>query len=638
MNRHPQKILLVEDDEDDYLFVREMLSKGLPSEVDLHWAPTYEAALEVVTRNSYDICLLDYHLGQHNGLELMEEMVRRAIKIPVILLTGEEDEELDIRAMRLGVVDYLIKAGVTSSRLERSIRYATEHSRAEKALHSSEQYLNVIFEHASDAYFFNDLEGYFVDANKAAQEIIGFDKTQLIGANIQSMFYLLSPEQIAQVVRALNRSRRGEPTGPTEYLLTQTDGRKVAVEVRNYPVRVRGQALILTIVRDITEQKEAETARKEQLSFMQTLLDSIPHPMFHMDNELFFQGCNRAFENYIGLDRSEIVGAIADDILPVDPASKECRIDASLLGNDEIQTCEVSFPHVDGATRHVLLSKKAYSDSSGIRTGLVGIMVDLTEYKENEARLRRAQKTQVTEALAGGIAYNINEVLSVIIGYTEIMLDQVTASDYSIRSHLEQVLKASLRAQDLVLQMLMFAHLRKEQDRLPTDIESVIRDLMERLRTSIPETIETRLEIRTDKALCLADSAQIQQMLLELCTNAVYAMRDKGGVLEVILEDVELGREAALLHRDLKKGPHLKLTVNDTGSGIDPAARERIFDLYFTTKGGGESSGLGLSIVYEIVKSHEGALVAGSQLEVGSSFQVYLPRIDHELSKSCGSG
>jgi CheY-like chemotaxis protein len=213
-----------------------------------------------------------------------------------------------------------------------------------------------------------------------------------------------------------------------------------------------------------------------------------------------------------------------------------------------------------------------------------------------------------------------------MMGYTEMALKELSPSN-PVREDLEQVLDSSRRAKELVRQILAISRSIEEQQRIPIDISSIIKEALKLLRSSLPTSIEIRQNIQTGVAQ--ADATQIHQVLMNLCTNAAHAMDDKG-ILEVRLSPVDLSESdlADQLIVDLKPGPHLRLTVSDTGCGIDANTMERIFDPYFTTKEVGKGSGLGLAVVHGIVKRHEGAIAVRSEPGKGTTFSVYIPRVD----------
>ena len=225
--------------------------------------------------------------------------------------------------------------------------------------------------------------------------------------------------------------------------------------------------------------------------------------------------------------------------------------------------------------------------------------------------------------LASGIAHDFNNILSPIMGYTELILLQLPIES-PLRHPIEQVRRAGKLATDLVNQILAFCR-KREQEMVYFSMGSTIHEVLELLRASLPATISIREKITAESDILFADPTQIHQVLMNLCTNASQAMEETGGVLEVHLSNELFGSESEVPLPNLKAGPYLKLTVNDTGPGIDPRNLERIFEPYFTTKNPGKGTGLGLAVVHGIVKSSGGGIVVDSGSERGTSFHVYLP-------------
>jgi len=236
--------------------------------------------------------------------------------------------------------------------------------------------------------------------------------------------------------------------------------------------------------------------------------------------------------------------------------------------------------------------------------------------------------------LAGGIAHEFNNILSAILGYTELSLYDVPPENH-LWHNLQEVLSAGKRGRDLVQQILKFSRYT-EQARQPVELHLLIQEALLLLRPSLPSTIEITQALDAAVGPVLADPTQIHQVLMNLCANAEYAMRGTGGILEVRLEAVAIDAAFAAVHPELRPGPHVRLTVQDTGHGMAPEIMERIFEPFFTTKGVGEGTGMGLAVVHGIVTSHEGAITVASTLGQGTTFAIYLPKIQEASADISG--
>ncbi len=342
-----------------------------------------------------------------------------------------------------------------------------------------------------------------------------------------------------------------------------------------------------------------------------------------------FRYANPAFARIFGYSVEEVL----NDLRPMDVIAPEDRqliseqLARRLSGEQEQANYRFRGLHKDGQTIHleVFSRRVAYEG----RPAVLATFLDVTREVQIQAQLNQAQKMEAMGTLAGGIAHDFNNILGVVLGYTELALFEAP-KDSALHRNLDQVLKAGRRAKDLVKQILAFSR-KGEQERQPLAIGLIVKEALKMLRASLPSTIEIKQHIAvspgTGGGMVMADPTQIHQVLMNLCTNAAHAMEAKGGILEVSLTDADFEAEPLFRHHGLKPGPYLKLTVSDTGHGMDPATLERIFEPYFTTKAPGEGTGLGLAVVHGIVESHGGKIFVESTPGEGSRFHVILPSI-----------
>jgi PAS domain S-box-containing protein len=252
-----------------------------------------------------------------------------------------------------------------------------------------------------------------------------------------------------------------------------------------------------------------------------------------------------------------------------------------------------------------------------------GIARDVTDRTRLEAQLRQAQKMEALGTLAGGIAHDFNNILTAILGYTELALFTIPAESPPWH-HLQVVQQAGQRAAALVQQILTFSR-RTEPEQTPTQLQLLMQDTLQFLRATLPTTIALHQDLDSRAGMVLADTSQLRQVLLHLCTNAAQAMRETGGALHVRLEAIRLPTADAAAPPSLGAGPYVRLTVQDTGHGMPSEIQERIFEPFFTTKGPGEGTGMGLAVVHGIIASHGGAITVESTPSHGTTVRVYLP-------------
>ena len=251
------------------------------------------------------------------------------------------------------------------------------------------------------------------------------------------------------------------------------------------------------------------------------------------------------------------------------------------------------------------------------------------EKKKLEAQLFQSQKMESLGLLAGGIAHDFNNILFAIQGNIQITLYSLS-EDSPLRSHLDEAMKALNRAKEMVKHILAFSR-QSEAEKKPVKVQFIIKEVVRLLNSSIPSTITIHQNIDSDAGPVYADPSQIHQILMNLATNAFHAMENDGGHFELNLDQVEMSSDELTLHPDIQPGKYIKLTISDTGQGINPEIMGKIFDPYFTTKAIGKGSGLGLSLVHGIVKNHRGAITVDSQPGKGTVFKILLPVIEETI-------
>jgi PAS domain S-box-containing protein len=385
---------------------------------------------------------------------------------------------------------------------------------------------------------------------------------------------------------------------------------------------------VLVNYHDVTERKRTEKALRESEERLQAIIDNAPTVIYLKDPQGKFILINSRFEKLFHITREEIIGKTDYDIFPEKAANAMRENDQKILDADEAVEFEELVPHDDG--QHTYISIKfPIRDASGVPYGVCGISTDITDRRKLEAQLQQAQKMESIGTLAGGIAHDFNNILSPIMIHSEmVMMDLPSGSP--LQQNMKQVYMAGERARDLVKQILTFAR-KQEKARIPLKISQILKEAVNLLRSTLPATIDIKYENSSERDTVFSDPTQLNQIIMNLGTNAAQAMEEKGGTLEVILTNENIDSGSADAFPDLAPGRYAKLIVKDTGTGIEPHRMDKIFEPYYTTKEVGKGTGMGLALVHGIVKSHGGLVTVQSETDKGTSFHVYLPLVEGDM-------
>ncbi len=368
-----------------------------------------------------------------------------------------------------------------------------------------------------------------------------------------------------------------------------------------------------------------ETEKQRQL--LETVIVQMRSGLFLLDNQGNVQYVNPTAENMCGIPATSLVGS---NIYTVRTEGKHRRICEAIRERvteaDHQYSYHFQHKRLDGAVLELDLNTWTVTDDQGNILNYVCMVRDITHEMQLENQLRRAQRMEAIGILAGGIAHDFNNALASIITCTEMALDTAEEGS-SLKELLEVVLKSGQRGKDLVRQILTFSR-QAEQERQEVKVDLIVKECLKLLRSTLTPSIEIRLQIEQQLGVVFADPTQIHQIVMNLCTNAIHAMRGQGqGVLELLLENRNLDQQKVSQFVNLAPGNYLLLTVRDNGHGMNEETIEKIFDPFFSTKGQTEGTGLGLSVIHGIITKLGGAISVQSVLGQGSQFDVYLPSI-----------
>ena len=502
----------------------------------------------------------------------------------------------------------------------------TERKQAEEVLEAQRARLKSLFEYSGEAILLLDLKNHILEANSAFERIFGYSLEEARGKQMED---LICPERFRDTEAKELDEQSLEGIKGVEIIRKRKDGEEIDIRVSAGPIKIRDNVTGRFVVfDDITDRKRAEKDLKRVRFSIENLTDSL----FWVGEEGRFIDFNDAACKKLGYSREELMKMCVPDI---DPNFPHERWPAHWEEMKKRKSMRIETVHRTATGEFIPVELTIQNQQFGIRSYNCVLACDITERKRAEeeqdklqARLAQAQKMESIGTLAGGIAHDFNNILSIIVGNTELaMLDVPEWSP--AQDNLKEVREATLRARELVKQILMFAR-QKEHTVSHIRVEPLAKESVKMLRASIPTTVEIRENIEEGLPPVLADPSQIQQIILNLCTNAGQVMEAEGGTLTFTLGSADLERPLHSMLEEFPPGRYVRMQVSDTGPGIPPEILDRIFDPFFTTKGVGEGTGLGLAVVYGIVQDRHGGITVESEEGRGTTFTVYLPASDAE--------
>ncbi len=635
------KLLVVEDDEDDYLLVRDLLKTGVNAEVER--AASADQALERTQTGAYDAMLLDYRLGAQNGLDLLSAMRRRDVAsppgsparaavalagvAPVIFLTGHGDEQVAVEAMKAGAIDYLAKSKLTQPALARAVHYAVilrqkeaAVAAARRALLASEQRCRALVENSSDVISLLGADGAVLYVSHSVQRILGYKPEELIETDSMALVHPADQPRLRNLLEQVLRSP-GVPLGD-EHRARHHDGHYLVMEctVTNRLDDDAVRAVVLNS-RDVSQRRQAEEALRQSEAEYRTLFENANDAImiFEPENETILEVNPKTCELY-GYARAELLGKslaeLSGDVERGKAAIVRCVAEGSLKDYETVHQGRDGKPIC-------IIANASVIDYRG-RKALLTVSRDVTEHRNLQQQLLHSQKLEAVGQLAGGVAHDFNNLLMVIGGHAELLRD--STGDPSVRRKAYEIVDAVQRGCMLTQQLLAFSRKQVLSPRV-LDLNHTLAEMGAMLSRMLGEKIQVRVQPGRELWAIKADPAQIEQVVMNLAVNARDAMPD-GGELTLETSNVELGDDYARTHAGVMPGRYVMLAVSDTGEGIPPEAQPHLFEPFFTTKEHGKGTGLGLSTVYGIAKQSGGFVWVYSEVGHGSVFKVYLPRVE----------
>jgi PAS domain S-box-containing protein len=512
-----------------------------------------------------------------------------------------------------------------------SSRDVTDRIRLEDQLRKSLDYLENIFRASPEAIFVTDDAGYIVMANDSICDVYGYTPEEIAGQHVS----LLATEDEKAVDRSMLMLEELFETGLIRnYVIEQKrkDGRIIQTEASHVLLKNPDGSIAGSISssRDITDRKMLEERLRQSRDYLENIFKASPDAITVADDSGYIVMANDSMFDVYGYRPEEIIGQHVSIFHPDDEPElqKTIKMIEELFEAGIVRNFVAERKHKDGRIIQVEVSHVALKNPDGSVAGSVSSTRDITDRKRSEEQLRQSQKMEAIGTLAGGIAHDFNNILAVIMGYTELSRD-LSKGNGVLEKNLSQVLKSVERAKALVRQILAFSRKTKGEVK-PLHMHLVITEALKLLRASLPSTISMRSDIDQMNDVVVADATEIYQIVMNLCTNAAYAMKSTGGIIELTLKPVDLDASAADFYTGIGPGPYVQLSVKDTGMGIPRDIIGRIFEPFFTTKEVGKGTGMGLAVVHGIVKSCKGDIKVYSEPGKGAVFHIVLPRAQAE--------
>lgn len=615
-------LLLIEDNPGDARLFQEMLT-DLRIGYQITWVQSLAEALKEIAQKKYYLILSDLGLPDSQGLETAYSIIATASDTPIIILTGQHDDQIALEAIKTGVQDYLLKNTVTTELLGRAIRYAVERKRAEKELRSRENLFNKVFEILPVGLWITDKTGKLIRVNRAGVKIWGEER--LVGQpdyGVYKAVRLPSREEIKPDDWALAHTiNKGMTILEEELEIDAFDGQKKSI--LNYTAPVLDDngkleaALVVNV--DITQRKRADAERER----LMTAIDQMGETVCITDPAGMIQYVNPVFETVTGYTREEVMGQNMRIL-------KSGKQDAAFY-RDLYETIfggrtwkgRMVNKKKDGTFYTEEATISPVCDAAGRVLNFVAVKRDITEHLHLMAQFQQAQKLESVGRLAGGVAHDYNNMVSVILGFTELAMGKVDPAQ-PIHDDLTEVLNAAIRTREITRQLLAFA---RSQTIAPEvlDLNDVIGGMLKMLRRLIGEDIDLAWLPSSGLWSVKMDPTQIDQILANLCVNARDAISDVGKVT-IETHNITFDADYCAHHAEFLPGEYVLMAISDGGCGMDTATLDQIFEPFFTTKGRGKGTGLGLSTVYGIVKQNKGFINVYSEPGKGTTFRIYLPR------------
>jgi PAS domain S-box-containing protein len=671
-------VLLIEDNENDAVLIRDALSQQGSESFTVDWVDRLQTGLAQLAGARVDAVLVDLSLPDSQGLEIVDEVRKRRHDVPVVVLTGLDDEAVAERALRRGAQDYLVKGRLTADALRRAIRYAVGRNHVEQALRKSEERFQLACRATRDAIWDWDIATDTLAWNDTYQVVFGQGKSDKEN-RLSTWSERIHAEERTAVMANLNAVLQStENLWTAEYRFLRADGTYAHALNRGYVVRDGNGSprRMIGAMIDTTDRREADRQRAAQLAVTIALDESVSlgeamptilrvicelnewafGSLWLVDNHQKILRADATWHSP-AINAEELTAVYRS--LSVRPgiglAGRTWTAGTPLIMADLVQ--DATFPTAYVAQHAGLHGACAFPIHRG--PDITGVLEFYTKdvlrpddehlqmlaelgdkisqflhRKDLERQLSQAQKMEALGRMAGGIAHDFNNLLTVINSWSELLLDD-SPTEGKVRRGLTQIKEAGDKAAALTRQLLAFTR-RQVVEQQVMNLNERVMNIVELMQGVIGEDINLTVALDPQLGRVKADTGQIEQVVMNLVVNARDAM-PHGGRLELETRTVHIEQADNTCHDDLRAGSYAVLTVRDSGCGMNAETIVHIFEPFFTTKERGKGTGLGLATVYGIVKQCGGGIAVHSEPGSGTTFDIYLPQLSEQQAASHSS-
>jgi len=600
-------------------------------------ATTGAEGMALFRRERPEIVVLDYHLPDMLGDAMLSEIRLLSPRSVTVMTTTDPNPELAVEWLRKGASTYVRKPFEPEYLITLCRRAQRERALLDvedvleertRELRVSEERYASLFNTILDGIVIATVDGHIVDANPSFQKMVGYSLDELAGMTYRQITPKARHQKETEAIEAVLAAGSG---GRFEKELIRQDGTVFPVAIMGWVIRdMRGKAVGLgALIRDLTKQKRAEQQIRESEERFRVVVEDLPVLLCRSLPGGIITFVNKAYCDYFGKTRAELIGRSFLELVPAEDRDVVMQHFSSLTPENPVVTYEHRVQGRDEAIRWQRWTDRAIFDEDGAVAAYQSIGQDITEERRLEAQLRQAQKMESIGRIAGGVAHDFNNLLQGILGRCEMAMLKLSPGQPGY-SEFAEINAIGSRATAFVRQLLAFS--RKQVLELKTiSLVQVVTDLQKMLRRTIRENIELKISLPPSLGNIRADVSQVEQVLVNLAVNAQDAM-PHGGTLTIEAADVVLDETFVKAHPGSRTGPHVAVTVRDTGRGMDRQTLKQVFEPFFTTKEQG--TGLGLSTVYGIVKQHNGSVWAYSERGKGATFKIYFPRVNEPVDES----